>query len=571
MCSLARLIVLNLVLLVACAFIGNPSSAQEPAKKPGSFSGRVTVGGKPLPRAIVMLIPANVPMPTGTPTLRGTTDEDGRYRITGIPPGTYRFMSHTPALVVEGGDFRASPAVTVSEGENVEDVNIALKKGGVVTGRVADAEGRPVVAQRVNLTQLDEKNRPTGSPQVYGNPSLYSTDDRGVYRIFGLAPGRYKASVGEGGDGASFRVGYAGARYRRTFHPDVTDEARATIVSVSGERETTGVDIVVHGSATKLYTATGRIIDAETGEPVPNARFGHGVVHPNESPGMLNSYGTTSNRTNANGEFRIDGLAAGRYAAFAIPEQPPGRYSEATPFEVSDTDVSEIEIRLRPGSTISGVIMLDGSDDPEALARLGLGRIDLRTHTMSDTLGAPAFSGIRPNPDGSFQIIGLRPGRVSLYLSIASPPRPLAIVRIEREGVEQPGAIEVGAGENLTGVRLIVAYGAGVIRGQLTAEGGLPAGAQFQVMAFRSGMRNPSGTAHVDIRGRFVIEGLASGEYEVRAMAYVLAPPLPPWDGSPPRPSVMRSLSATQNVTVTSGRETELTLELAPVSNGENR
>jgi hypothetical protein len=217
------------------------------------------------------------------------------------------------------------------------------------------------------------------------------------------------------------------------------------------------------------------------------------------------------------------------------------------------------------------VVALDGSDDPEALARLGLGRIDLRTHAMSERLAPQPFEAIRVGPDGGFHVTGLRPGKVQIMLGSVPPIKGLTIVRMERDGVEQQNGIDVLDAENITGVRLIVAYGNGVIKGQLTADGGLPADMRYQVYAVRLGSRQPSGTAQVDARGRFVIEGLASGEYEVRAMAYVQAPPLPPTEGGPPPPSVMRGLSARQNVTVVSGKESLLTLELAPISSGDNR
>src|SRR6185503_7050296 len=97
-----------------------------------------------------------------------------------------------------------------------------LVPGGVITGRVVDSEGQPLIEQHVAVVPADER------AQRRPNASGVATDDRGVYRIFGLPAGRYKVSVGD----PNF---YSGVRPRvvtQTFYPDVTDAAKAGIVEV---------------------------------------------------------------------------------------------------------------------------------------------------------------------------------------------------------------------------------------------------------------------------------------------------------------------------------------------------
>jgi len=67
---------------------------------------------------------------------------------------------------------------------------------------------------------------------------------------------------------------------------------------------------------------------------------------------------------------------------------------------------------------------------------------------------------------------------------------------------------------------LTIADGTGVIRGQVTIDGeGLQEGVRFQVQAHRLGDEDRSGHRYADTdeRGRFVIEGLIPGEYELTA------------------------------------------------------
>ena len=81
-------------------------------------------------------------------------------------------------------------AIDLADGENVENQEIALKRGAVITGRVTDASGKPLVEQRVELTRLDERGQPArGAPGF--SPYANLTDDRGIYRIYGLQAGRY--------------------------------------------------------------------------------------------------------------------------------------------------------------------------------------------------------------------------------------------------------------------------------------------------------------------------------------------------------------------------------------------
>ena len=126
--------------------------------------------------------------------------------------------------------------------------------------------------------------------------------------------------------------------------------------------------------------------------------------------------------------------------------------------------------------------------------------------------------------DGSFQIKGLFPGRANIHLSgHPALQKGFTLLRIERDGIELRDGIEIGPGEQITGVRVVLAYGTGIVRGQVKIEGGaLPAGAQLRISGGRVGAGStPSVFAQVDARGRFVIEGLLAGMYELTVEAYL--------------------------------------------------
>ena len=124
------------------------------------------------------------------------TDENGRFRFANLKAGRYTLAAIAPGFItpVENTFGSRSRAIDLSDGENVENQEIALKRGGVITGRVTGANGKPLVEQLVNLTRFDERGQPIRTRDF----SQYSglTDDRGLYRIYGLPAGRYLVSAG---------------------------------------------------------------------------------------------------------------------------------------------------------------------------------------------------------------------------------------------------------------------------------------------------------------------------------------------------------------------------------------
>jgi hypothetical protein len=134
---------------------------------------------------------------------------------------------------------------------------------------------------------------------------------------------------------------------------------------------------------------------------------------------------------------------------------------------------------------------------------------DIRTY--------PRNSASRTNPDGSFSIEGLPPGKVTLDVEDYNGPESagFSTTRIEYNGPLPNRRIELTAGQSVSGVKIYVALGTGVIRGQIKFEGGtLPAEAVLYIVVNRQG--EPSQfKGQVDSRGQFLIRGISPGTYEV--------------------------------------------------------
>ncbi len=519
--SLARAASLQ-VLLAAVVVL--QATAQEAPKGQGSavITGSVTIGGKPAQGVSVALYRLENPF-TRAPSSRATTDGEGNYRLTSLPAGRYNMVVLAPAYVGESEGIFGGPSkiVSVTEGETIEKLDFKLRRGGVITGRVRQDDGSPAVAERVQLNPAGVQSESRGF--YTNNPFMYETDDRGVYRLYGIAPGKYTVSVGEAVGEGSVRFGFGGrGYYQRTFHPDTTDPAKATVIEIGEGTEVTNADITV-GRKARSYVVTGRVVD-ESGKPVAGKEVGHGALvnEGNDMGGM-----GWDSLSDSEGRFRMDGLLPGRYAAFVWTDGNAEGYSDAVKFEVTDGDISGLELTFRRGASMSGVVVIEGTSDPAVLARVS--QLSIAVGVEARGLAAPNYGTVKIAPDGTFRATGLRPGKARVYSAAYPPPPNLTLSRVERDGVPQR-EIEIAAGAHVSGLRVVFEYGSGRINGLVTiVNGPLPDGARLSVASRRRG-DSSGGTEYlgqgveVDARGRFVIEGLPPGEYDLSVQVYFNGP-----------------------------------------------
>jgi protocatechuate 3,4-dioxygenase beta subunit len=507
MVSSSRLIVAAVLLIFSVA-ISSPSQTTPEKSATASISGNVKIKGKAVAGVTVLAEEQNYQRPQRS-NYRGTTDQSGNYKITNVPAGTYSIRPIAPAFALE--DYVTNNAVVISEGEPVENINFLMVPGGVITGRISDPDGKPLIEEVVNVIPID--------PGSFGGVMLEDylhTDDRGIYRAFGLQPGKYKVCVGRN----ESLPGDSRTSYRQTFYPSVTDDAKATAIEVSEGSEATNIDIVV-GRPITTFKVSGRALDAETGKPLVHIKYG--VYHGTESGG---SSRTGQDYTDANGEFRLENVLPGKYAVFIVPEDSGARGDKVT-FEVVDRDVTDLVIRAGKAATVAGVVAFENGEDRKS----GFKFNDLFINAWADD-GGQHFSGglSKPvKPDGSFQIGDLRKGKIRFYLATPTrnDSREVQVVRVERDGVVQPGGLILQDGEQATGVRLIVKFLTGAIHGQIKVEDDELATARMSVWITYLDDKNQgehfsmgNSSPQLDSRRRFAVEGLAAGTYEVSVAVF---------------------------------------------------
>lgn len=533
-------------LSLSCASSWLPAKAQtslqnKTIKRPtGSVAGRITVKGKGK-AGIAVTVRIGDPGPQTGPLQKAITDADGNYRISDLPAGNYQVTPVAPAFIVQ--DFnspgRPGKSVILAEGENVDDIDFSMVRGGVITGRISQADGRPVIEERVNLALEQPGDRPGRDPlQGPGG----QTDDQGIYRVFGLAPGRYRAFVGQSPDTVGGGGGLPGRPiYPRIYYPDVANLNEARVIELGEGSEATNIDITV-GESRKGFAASGVVIDTETNQPLPNLRFGlQKKVIGDRFPGYL---GVTvlSDRL---GALRFENLTPGKYSVFAMPQQNNDLIIDSLTFDVVDQDVTGLKLRAAKGASVSGSIFLEGTNDKTVQNKVA--KLLLQAYVRGSTTSVSGIKSSPVNPDGSFRVGGLQQGTAQFQLG--AQDRTLltgfAISRVERDGVVSPQGIEIKPAEQIVGVRVVLIYGSGIVRGTIKFENGpLPTGARLIVRLVKpeapSTMVGRSPEA--DARGRFVIEGVPAGSYDLFVTVFI--------PGSRVRPVTKQSVTVTDGAVV---------------------
>jgi hypothetical protein len=492
--------------------------AQPGETKPGTatISGRVTLKGEPA-RGVMIILDGRNPFPSDTHSAR--TDENGRFSFTGVAAGRYSVHAFAPGYAsTTGTSYNGiEKSLNIAEGEKVENIDFEIRRGGVIAGRITDSHGRPVIEETITLSKLNRNNQPENY-SIYTLSDMYLTDDRGVYRIYGLPAGRYLVSVGYAQMRGVKRITSSRTIYSRVFYPNVINESEAKAIEVSESSEATNVDITgIDPKETR--DISGRVVDVGSGKPVPDLEVAV-VAISSDGRGLGISSGDKV-QSGPDGAFRMFGMMPGKYDLL-VPgvEENKGYVSaELRTIDISEADATGIELKVRNGTaSISGVVVIEGTNDPKVLAKLSQIKVKADVGLADQSIwGYVSSLSVEVNADGSFRISGLHAGKANIRASSQTDMRGITVARIERNGTPALEGIEIDAGEQVNGVRVVLLYGALTLRGAMKVVGGtLPAGYGFHAGAFRTDQNTQYRQwAPIDERGQFAFENLAPGEYEI--------------------------------------------------------
>jgi Carboxypeptidase regulatory-like domain len=349
------------------------------------------------------------------------TDADGRFAVSVPSSGRY-------SVVASKSGFARSAAAPAAGTQAIE---IRLRRGAAISGRVLDEFGDPVTGARVAV--LAPQASAANVPPV----ATTDTDDLGEYRLAGLAAGTYIASVTTFGTmvqvGAGRTVAFA-PDPQRSYYPGVASFAEAQALSLQSGEDRRPIDFAVRADrpglppsilvAQQLRVPTtpskpqpsgvvrGRVTSTD-GRPVANAQVVlMGTVRENSAATMSDRDGRFELRDVAAGAFRITANKVG----YARVES--GRLMTPAGLNLFDSglavDLAAGEIRERVELTLARWGALTGhiSDElGDPIQGASVQVLQVRYESGRRRL-APAAGAARVTDDlGQYRIHGLAPGQ----------------------------------------------------------------------------------------------------------------------------------------------------------------
>lgn len=423
-----------------------------------SISGHVVTGdtGRPLARARVTATAPEL----SDGSLSTLTDPAGAYVLADLPPGTYFVTAGKSGFLsmAHGAQRpqRAGRRIVLAQGQHARDVDIRVLRGSVVTGRVYDDNGEPIVRAIVQAMRYQYVQ---GEPRLAANGASQS-DDRGQYRIYGLAPGNYIVTAAarmEPLPDRAVRVSdpTTAQSYAPTYYPGVTSPADAVPISLGLEQEQPNIDFVLQ------TVATARVSGTVVGDAAAVA--GAAVILAVDDPRGVSAGSTYGGRVQSDGSFTVTGVPPGRYIAIARSTMGGGAMERRGGFgpggraaltgvqqvSVGGEDVSGVTVPLSSGGTITGSVTFESAQGQRADVS------KLRVSTVPPF--ALPFVGSETaaiQPDGSFTITNVVAG--SHGVRVNTPPGwTLKGIFLDGRDVADQ-LLDVKAGQSVNGLQVVL-------------------------------------------------------------------------------------------------------------------
>jgi hypothetical protein len=392
-------------------------------------------------------------------------DADGTFRINGLDPALYTISANAPAY--------ASEPVSPVYYRPGDSVRLELVRGGVLTGTVTNSAGEAVISVRVRAIRIRDGNGQAPRSPTFGYREQ-STDDRGVYRIYGLLPGTYLVSAGGGSNFSSMFNPYDNDV--PTYAPSATRDNASEISVRSGEEIT--VDIRYRGEPGHSISGTTKVAGTS------------GASVALRTSGSAFSLASTYQPPGGRG-FLFSGLADGEYTLRAqelVAEQLANTAlirMGTKRVTIKGANITGLELNTTPLASISGRVVLEPSKVTECQGKraplfaetlVQLQRPEKETED-EDGVYVGLLGGVA-SPDVSGVLVwrNVMPGRYRFEPQYYARYWYLKSIVINTSGAK-PQKIDAAAnwtsaksGDQLTGVTITLAEGAASIRGHVQPE-----------------------------------------------------------------------------------------------------
>ncbi len=507
--KLARFALL-LVFFSSFAAAQDPSQTAagiKPKQEKCTVSGTVVRLGtsEPLKSAYVRLA---VQGQRGT-SLGATTDAAGKFAFRNVEPDRYRLTVARNGYVAQeyGQRSQNDPGaiLALSPGQNVQDLLFRMVPAAVISGHIQDEDGESL--PWVQVTSLREAYV-EGKRQLVGQ-TVVSTNDLGEYRLFDLPPGRYfvRATYQPGMSVLGYMQfrsteGGSSEGYAPTYYPGTSDPAKAATIAVKSGEEARSVDFILR--RVPVFKIRGRVFNAVKGRPGEDAslelvprkgRLGWKFSHPGVSVDK------------PDGSFEIRDVVPGSYSLIAYWSDEGKSHVARQPIDVVAAHVEGIQVTIAPGVLVNGRLSWDGQPS--------LSERELTIYLISTEEGYSSDEA-RVQPDGSFGYKNVPEGTYRIHFWGVTPD---CFVLSARYGSEEALAdgFTLRRGSDAT-LEVTVSSRGARIEGAVRNSDELPAAGVWVALVPDEARRSQERLykfATTDQYGRFVLRGIAPGEYKL--------------------------------------------------------
>lgn len=398
----------NLVLLGASLLAQTAPNA--PAR--ASVEGIVTrdPDGTPVKKALIELIAENQ---SEGGDYTAVTGPDGLFRIDDVVPGRYHLFAERTGLLDTDKQRGRSEGrlLTISDGQEVNDVHLHLQAAAVVRGRVTDEDGDPLAGAEVTIFRQTF----VGGHNRWEQAGAERTNDLGEYRVPNLEAGNVYISVNPPPDfrslieaaGAAHEDKPASATYQTTYYPGTADRSQASPIQLrAGDDFPADFSLIPRPS----LSIRGSVVNLP-------ARSSASIMLQSRDFSVV----MTGAEIHKDGTFIFHDVSPGNYTIMASVEGSAVPMTARQSLQVGSTNVEGVRLSPQPGATVQGRLRFESKSqmrfDPERIF-LALQMVDAGEENDTAPIFRENFSNItHVAADGTFQWTDVPPG--NYYVQIA--------------------------------------------------------------------------------------------------------------------------------------------------------
>ncbi len=419
--------------------------------------------GLPLRRVQVILSP----LEAGKPAIGTQTDDKGKFILRDIPPGGYQLSAQRDGYLTTStfrrGNLRMPARFTLARGESITDVNFQLRPWSVISGEVRFEDGDPAVNIPVELYRQYHLRGRRGFARIAST----RTNDRGEYRIHGLAPAAYFVAVSYEGDltGPGVddqpRLDSNGRElpvpsYTTTFFPNTLKLSEASPIRLREGDDLSGIDFYMR--PVDRVKVSGRITDGIAGTIVTAAA----VTLERLDAGNTGTLPVPIDLTfDQDKFFHIANVAPGTYQLWIDATAENQRLLGRSTLTVTNFDIEGLELMVLPSRPWKGELI--AASGAAALPRSFQPRVTLEPRSERGAIIVPSFK------DGQFDV-SFAPNE-TYDVFIPNLPDDLYISEVLASGVDvRAGGLSAGMASNQP-FQIVLESRGGQIAGAVSGAG----------------------------------------------------------------------------------------------------